>query len=94
MSEETSLTEGSDETPRLRVSCETVPVSTESRSSHQEPGRPQMHEKRPLVNADKDNRDIRLSGEDCKEVVIKVLQCVITNILETNEKKIENLNKR
>lgn len=94
MSEETSLTEGSDETPTLRVSCETVPVSTESRSSHQEPGRPQMHEKRPSVNADKDNRDVRLSGEDCKEVVIKVVQCVITNILETNEKKKENLNKR
>lgn len=84
-----------------------------------------MHEKRPSVNADKDNRDVRLSGEDCKEVqthayhivnkdniknkdnrdvrssgedckevVIKVLQHVITNILETNEKRIEYLNKR
>lgn len=125
MSEESSRTEGSDETPSLRVSCETVPVSTESHSSRQEPGRPQMHEKRPSVNADKDNRDVRLSGEDCKEVqthayhivnkdniknkdnrdvrssgedckevVIKVLQHVITNILETNEKRIEYLNKR
>lgn len=53
-----------------------------------------MHEKRPSVNADKDNRDVRLSGEDCKEVVIKVLQHVITNILETDEKRIEYLNKR
>ena len=53
-----------------------------------------MHEKRPSVNADKDNRDVRLSGEDRKEVVIKVLQHVITNILETDEKRIEYLNKR
>lgn len=52
-----------------------------------------MHEKRPSVNADKDNRDVRLSDKDCKEVVIKVLQHVITNILETNEKK-KTLTKR
>ena len=95
VSEETSRTEGVVETPRLRESCETVLVSKESHSSHQEPGRPQTHEKRPSVNADKDNRDVRLSDKDCKEVMIKVLQHVITNTLETNEKKKkENLNKR